>query len=104
MDTPMIHMRLCCYVVNTIFCMLLCLVRNQKHSNLEHFLLFGLYSNYISYVLVLSLKSQKPKTDSVFQILCLPYAYTCTYAYKHALTFTYTYTYTYTYDSNRVIK
>ena len=35
--TPMIHMRLSSYIVNTIFCMELCLVRNRKHCDLRYF-------------------------------------------------------------------
>ena len=75
---PMIHMRLCCYIVKTVFCMQLCLMRNPKHCNTQCFLLFGLYSNCISCVLALSLRAQKLKTDSVFKIMCLPYAHTYT--------------------------
>ena len=85
---PMIHMRLLCYIVNTIFCMQLCLVRNRKHYNLQYFLPFRLYSNCISYVLVLSLRSQNLKPDSGFKILCFPDAYTYTYTFTFAYTFT----------------
>ena len=80
---PMIRIRLCCSIINTIFCMQLCLARNRKHCNLQYFLLFGLYSNCISCVLVLSLRAQKLKMDSAFKILCLPYAYTYTYIPMH---------------------
>ena len=74
---------LCGSIINTIFCMQLCLVRNRKHCSLQYFLLFGLYSNCVSYVLVLFLRAQKLKTDSVFKIPCLPYAYTYTYIPMH---------------------
>ena len=80
---PANHMRLCCDLINTIFCMQLCLVRNRKHWNLKYFLLFALYSNCISYVLVLSLRTQKLKPDSALKILRLPYAYTGTYIHIH---------------------
>ena len=105
---PKIHMRLRCDVVNTVFCIQLCLVRNRKHCNLQYFLLFGLHSNCISYVLVLFLRSQNLEPDSGFKILCLLYAYTYTYifsftyTYTYALIFTSAYTYTYKRDSNGV--
>ena len=71
----MIHICVSSHIVNTFFCMQLCLVRSRKYCDLPYFLLFGLYSKCISYVLVLSLRAQKLKTDSVFKILCLPYTY-----------------------------